>query len=428
MIKLSDFGVERKDMVLSSGVRLVTFEKKGLPINMSILIRSGSRYDPKGKEGLAHFTEHMVVAGTKNFPSPDKLSIFIERLGGVYGASTSSEVITLSVAVGDPDDISSAAVLVHEMLEESLFDTLTIENERQSILKELGDKKAKPDNYIGELYKQLFFQNTPVGRSIIGNEGTINSITRMDLLDFYHNMLTIDRMTIVAGGDVEIENVATEIENKLAMKNGGKHEFDRELPEYRKINTAVHKYPGIGQIHIIIGHRTVPEIHEDAVILDTIASISGGSRAASLQQNLRYKSGLVYGVGAFSMSGSDHGSWGVSTSTSKDKVQEVLDLITGEFERISLGKITADELSFAKDKIIKSTRRQMQTAGSWVGFHAFGELIDPENYLKLDDYLNRVNAITLKDLSVVGAKYFRKDRWYLAMTGDIDESDVTVNY
>ncbi|OGC57049.1 hypothetical protein A2976_02675 [candidate division WWE3 bacterium RIFCSPLOWO2_01_FULL_41_9] len=93
-----------------------------------------------------------------------------------------------------------------------------------------------------------------------------------------------------------------------------------------------------------------------------------------------------------------------------------------------MGKITADELSFAKDKIIKSTRRQMQTAGSWVGFHAFGELIDPENYLKLDDYLNRVNAITLKDLSVVGAKYFRKDSWYLAMTGDIDESDVTVNY
>ena len=428
MIRLSDFDVSRKETTLSSGTRLVTFEKKGLPIYIEVLFRSGSRYDPIGKEGLAHFTEHMIVAGSKNYPSQEKLSTFIERLGGAYGASTSAEVVTISVAVGDPNDIGAVAVLIHEMLDEALFETESIENERKAILKELGDKKGNPEDYIWELYKRLFFQETSVGRSIIGNEQTISDITRVDLINYYRNSLVSGRMGIVAGGEVDINKTADEIEKHLKIKSSPKPDFDKKLPEFRNKTTLSHIYPGIDQIQIIIGFRTVSETHPDAPILDMIASISGGSRASSLLRKLRYETGLVYGVSAFSVAGSDHGTWGVITSTTSNKVNEVLTILSTEFKRIYEGGITQEELSFAKDRIIKSKRRYMQTSSSWVLFHSFGELIDPKNYLRLDAYLNTIEKVTLEDITRVGEKYIKPSKWYLATTGDISEADLKMDY
>ena len=68
-MKLEDFGVERQETILSNGVKLILFNRKGMPVNIRVSFLAGSRFDQIGKEGSAHFLEHMLVAGTKNFPT-----------------------------------------------------------------------------------------------------------------------------------------------------------------------------------------------------------------------------------------------------------------------------------------------------------------------------------------------------------------------
>ena len=48
--------------------------------------------------------------------------------------------------------------------------------------------------------------------------------------------------------------------------------------------------------------------------------------------------------------------------------------------------------------------------------------------MTVPDQLNAIEKVTLEDLQRVGKKYFKKDSWYLAMCGDIEEKDFSVNY
>ena len=58
---------------------------------MKICSRSGSRFDPKEKRGLAHFVEHVVLDGTEKFSNKEELFLPIDDIGGSYSAPTSPE-------------------------------------------------------------------------------------------------------------------------------------------------------------------------------------------------------------------------------------------------------------------------------------------------------------------------------------------------
>ena len=57
----------------------------------SLDVHVGSRDEPAGYEGLAHFLEHMLFLGTAQYPSPDEYQQFISQHGGSRNAYTSFE-------------------------------------------------------------------------------------------------------------------------------------------------------------------------------------------------------------------------------------------------------------------------------------------------------------------------------------------------
>src|SRR3989304_6611602 len=72
-----------------NGIKVVLIN--GLQTNavtVSAYLRSGFRFDPKNRPGIAHFTEHMVFHGTKSFPSSRTISEEIEKFGGWSSAIT----------------------------------------------------------------------------------------------------------------------------------------------------------------------------------------------------------------------------------------------------------------------------------------------------------------------------------------------------
>lgn len=103
-LDFSDFGVKKTATTLKNGLRVVIFERKGAPIALRLCFLAGSRFDPPGKEGLSHFTEHLIISGTKSYPSKDKLAMSIEELGGTISAFTSSDVLGVEIELGDSSD------------------------------------------------------------------------------------------------------------------------------------------------------------------------------------------------------------------------------------------------------------------------------------------------------------------------------------
>lgn len=427
MIKLQDFGTTRHEATLSNGIRFIFFERPGAPLSLRAHFFGGSRFDQPGKEGLAHFMEHMIVAGTKRFPTKDKLAAHIEQYGGGFSAFTGLEGLAVNIAVADPTDVNILTEILDEILTKGLFNEKTLETERGAILKEIGERKSNPSEMLWELYAKLFFQDLDMGRSVLGSEESVRSISKSDIVNYYNTALVSGKTVYVGSGGISPEDLIPKLE-PISLPISEKLRIEKALPVVRKETILVEPYVGKDQVHLMIGFRTCECFHQDTPALGVIATILGGGRASTLTRLLRQEKGLVYSVSASSSSYSDTGTWKVKTSTSRDKVQEAIDIICNEFNRTSEGKLTSSELQFAKDKIIKFQRMGLQTSGSWVDFHSYRELITPTAHWTVENFVQEVSSVTIEDLARVGSKYFTKGSWFLAMCGDIDKDKIIVNF
>lgn len=423
----SDFNVTRREAKLPNDIRVIVFEKPKAPISMVMLFLSGSRFDPVGKEGLAHFTEHMVMAGTKRFPTKDALAVFIENLGGSFGASTGLETFSIQVNVVDPEDFQQAATMLNEIVSNAIFDSKTIETERGAILRELSSKEADPSSYIGELSRSLYLQGTLCARSGLGTRESIEGITREDLVNYYDKMLTSGRAVIVVSGGIGLEDVVATLNANLNMRKSEKVSSFEQLPTNRDISVRIKEYKTNDLVHVSFGFRVCDCYAEDAIPLRFLGQILGGGRASRLTKKLRYEKGYVYHVDAGYSGASDFGVFGIHTKVLKKNIQEVFNIITNELTHLVDNGVSEEELEFTKNRSIKSKKATMQTSGSWVNFHIYDELFERGINNTLPEYLAAVAAITTKDILSVSKKYLVKDSWYLTMCGDIKEDEVTIN-
>lgn len=426
MRTLQDFNVHLQEAFLDNGVQVVLYRRPAAPIHIRALFFSGSRFDTPGKEGLSHFTEHMVVAGSKRFPSKDGLASFIEATGGQFSAFTSAETLVVNVEIAGSDELGSAITVLQAMLSEATFTSKVVENERGSILKEIGDRESDPRMYLWELWSPLVYGLSDMGHSVLGSRESVRRITRDDLWDFYKTMLVANRMVYVVSGDIEMEKLVAGLSN-VSIPSGASLLLP-DVPVNREVKFAYKHYTG-DQVHLMLSFRTASHYHEDAVALGVLASIIGGGRASVLARKLRYEKGLVYGVQAAQYGRSNSGVWFIKTSTSKENLQELLDVVCAELERIQRGGITSDELQFTQSRLINSRRRDMQTSEAWVNSHeAFSGLLMSQSYRTLVDWMQAVRNVTLEDLARVGARYFVPDSWYLAMCGEVSPNEVVISF
>ena len=77
---------------LSNGLKVVMVSDLGADKSAaSMTVYRGSYQDPVGREGLAHFLEHMLFIGTEKYPEPDGYLQFVRANGGSSNAYTASD-------------------------------------------------------------------------------------------------------------------------------------------------------------------------------------------------------------------------------------------------------------------------------------------------------------------------------------------------
>lgn len=429
MFNLKDFGVAKNTATLQNGSKIFHYYKPNTPISTAVIFDAGSSNDPIGKEGLAHFCEHILFKSTKKFKDETETGLFLESIGGQANAFTGVDFLGVTADVALASDFPKVVDFIHELTRDSLFEETKIETERGTIVGEIADYESNPAFYIQDLTQQLLFQNTYAARSIAGSKETVGGISREDLFNFYSSRIAKSNMSIAVAGGIEFDEILNLFNNTFNQEEVSNGKLNKpELPFAREQSIKIKKYVDTDQVFIGFSFRTCPYIQKDTGILSIIKTIIGDGFSSSLFRKLRTENGLVYSLDVSSEGSFDRGYLSVITSTSKDRVQKVIDVLAEEFKRLNAGDISEDELLLAKNKIIKSKIRQMQTSGSWVGFHLTEIIFNPQNTLDLADTLNEVEKISLQDVARVAKNYFSSDKWFVSMCGDMKEEDFEIGY
>ena len=416
--QLSEFGVSFSKNKLDNGVGVFLFNKVGMPICVRTTFFAGSRFD--SIPGMAHFLEHILVAGTKKFPSKDKLAEPLERVGGGFSASTNSNYIRLNITVPVKEDLNTGLEILEEMLNYSHFDEKTVENERGSIISEIGEAEENPFRVLDDIYYHMVFNNTPLANNVLGDKDSINKITKQDLLDFKDTLIHSGSMAILISGDITMEECLPFLNKHLSSYEKKKRFTTPEKAEiHREDYLAFKPFRNNKQVYAKIGFRTIGMNENDREILslDLIAGILGKGRASRLVKELRYKKGLVYSVGAGHRNYPDAGHLSISTSFEHDKLENVTEIIINELKKVKEDGVSEYEFEFAKSAAVKSAFNSMQTSLSWINVHENEIVFNPELSRTIDYFMNEINSLTLEEVNTAAKKYLHKDNLYIALCG-----------
>jgi len=197
---------------LTNGVTVTSEYWKSPVLNISIVVKAGSRTEKMEQSGVAHFVEHMLYHGT-NSRSHSDITTFIESNGLSYYASTSRES-TIYSCTTTKENIEAAMAILSDFITFPKFDIDEIEKERRVILSEaysIGQNKMEE---MVDAIHYTAYQSSMMGYPILGNRHNIPKITKAMLQEFHSRNYIGPNINIVVTGNAPSDKVI-ELATKL---------------------------------------------------------------------------------------------------------------------------------------------------------------------------------------------------------------------
>lgn len=416
--KFSLPSVEKKK--LSNGLEVWMVRQAELPIvSMNLVLKSGGVANPAGKEGLASVTANLLNSGTKTRSAVD-ISNQLQSIGANLNAGSGWDQSNVSLQTLTKN-LDPALAIYADVVTNPSFPADELETLRKRTLVAFEQQKDNPNIISNIAYNALLYgKDHPYGKSLGGDKNSISAIKREDIAKYYETYYRPNNAALIVVGDVDANILLPKLEKSFAnWKSGDVAAIS--TPEAKVFDAPgiyVVDKPGAAQSVISIGQVGVSRDNPDYFPLQIMNSILGGQFSARINMNLREdkgytygaRSGFVYrrGAGPFSASAD------VKTAVTKESVIEFIKELNGIRGAIP---VTKSELEFNKQSIIRRFPSTVETVGQISGSLADLYIYDlPATYY--NEYIQKVNAVTLEDINRVANKYLTPDKMAIVIVGD----------
>ena len=223
---------------LPNGMRYVIMANKQPPgrVSMRLHIAAGSLMERDDQRGVAHFLEHMVFNGSRNFPDATVLIPKMQRLGIAFGAhanaytSFDETVYMLDLPNNEEDTLKLGFDVMRDFGDGAFLKESEIEKERGVILSEKTSRDSVQRRLMEKQFNALLPDALLAERFPIGTEEIIKTAPRSAFTDFYSEYYNPSRMTFVYVGDLDPKAAEQRIINTFgSMKNPANLGRDPEL-------------------------------------------------------------------------------------------------------------------------------------------------------------------------------------------------------
>ena len=360
---------------LENGMRYLIYPNSEPPkrVSLRLHIAAGSLMEQDNQRGLAHFLEHMVFNGTKNFTAAEIVPR-MQRLGIAFGAhanaftSFDQTVYMLDLPDLTEETLDLAFTVMRDFGDGALLDPEEIDKERGVILSE----KISRDSVNYRLMEQQFSAFLPdsliTRRFPIGDEEVIKTAPRERFVDFYTRFYTPQRMTFIVAGDVNVDEMRGRIEAAFAtMGNPAEPGTEPDLGDIRLpegLETAVFSDKEVSStdVSLILVRPHQPKPDTRATRAERMPLDIAHSMLTRRFERISKQRDSVVAEGSASDSilfnNIDLGS--VSITAADDRWQEVVPVLEQEFRRALEHGFTENELAEAKSNLLNAYEQQVK--------------------------------------------------------------------
>ena len=409
---------------LDNGITVVT---ERIPwvrsVSAGFWVGTGSRDEGPGLFGASHFLEHLLFKGTAT-RSARQIAEDVDAVGGDMNAFTTKEYTAFYLRVLD-DSLDLGLDILSDILWSPAFRPEEVEAERQVILEEILMRADEPADLVHEVFTEALFPDHPVGREVLGDEGTIGAMSRQDIVDFHSHHYRPGNIVFAAAGLIDHDAVVEGVSRRFAGSDGGTSP-DRAVPVGPPRPLAVDSRP-TEQVHLVLGMRSLDRHDEDRYALAVLNHVLGGGLSSRLFQKVREERGLAYSVYSYRSAFADSGALAVYAGTMPSRVGEVLGLVRAELDDMASAGVTERELEVAKGHLVGEMALSLEDSAARMSRIGRSQLVHG-TVLTVDEVAARIARVTLDDVARVAATVLGNDRVVAAVgpvdTGELDAAQV----
>jgi len=321
-------------------------------VDIQIVFDAGSTRDADSL-GIAMLTNSLLAEGA-NGEDADTISNGFESLGAIYAADVGYDSASLQLrSLTETELLTEAIENFKKVISTPDFPNDALERKRSQMLIAIKAKEQSPGAIAKDAFMSAIYQSHPYGKPSEGNEVSIKSIKREDIVSFYRKYYTAKNSMIAIVGAIDrktAEQISEDIVN--ALQDGKKAV---PLSKVNKLDVSKNifiEYPSV-QTHILVGQPGVKRGDADYFPLYVGNHILGGGGMVSrLFEEVREKRGLSYSAYSYFSPMRFKGPFIAGLQTKTDQSDEAITVVLENIKNyIKLGP-TEEELISAKKNII----------------------------------------------------------------------------
>ncbi len=380
---------------LPNGIRLVFHPSASAITHACIILNAGARDEEDGKDGLAHFIEHLLFKRTEK-RSTSQILNRLEIVGADLNAYTTKEYTCIHASFLNPY-LERSLDLFEDILFHSTFPQEEMKKEKEVILDEIMSYRDQPEEAIQDDFESIIFAGHSLGNNILGRPESLAAFTKKDIAAFMQANYRTDEIVIGISGNYPLKKAVDSVN-----KTFGKVKENSTTRKRSTVNTPAPRHVterrSIAQAHAVFGAQAYSLHHKHKSGLMLLNNILGGMGMSSrLNLQLRERYGIAYTIESNYTPFSDTGIFSIYFGTDTEKVKRATQIIERELEKLRSNKLSRIQLKQAQDKFIGQIALAEENRMALV-ISMSKSLVDYGHIDSLEQVFEKIRAVTAEQV------------------------------
>lgn len=403
-----------QEVTSEGGITAWLVEEHSIPIvSIDILFRGGASIEPADKHGATYLMTGLLEEGAGQYDATGFLEA-TEALAARFSFDTSRDLVSISATVLK-ENLNPSMELLRIALTEPSFDEIAFERVHEQVNSIIRRAETNPRSMGGSRFRTLAFGDHPYARNLEGTLESVAALTPQDMREVHRTALTHDRIVVGVVGDITPEELAELLDTVISALPESSSEIVplTSMQAGGGIDIIDHPSP---QSVAIFGHAGIMRDDPDYIAAYVMNHILGTGFTSRLNQEIREKRGLTYGVASFLTPYDRAGLYMGSISSSNENIAEAIGLIRDEWAKMADNGVTQEELESAQKYLTGSYPLRFDSNGAIASILAGLQFADlPIDYVTTRN--DAVNAVTVEDINQVASRLVQPDKLRFVIVG-----------
>lgn len=274
----------------------------------------------------------------------------------------------------------------------------------------------EPQESVFDALGEAVFGTHPLGRAIIGRAPVVADTPVSDIAAFHARRYVPGSVVVAAAGSVDHDAVVELASRTLDSLRSGAVAPSPDVAPRDPAPTIHFQRKDTEQVHVCLGGVGLPRDDERRYAVRVLDAIFGGLSSSRLFQAVREERGLAYAVYSFAGQFADTGQIGLYVGTRPDNVEEAMEVVAAEMDRMRSDPATEAELERAKENVKARVILGMESTGARMN-RLGGSVLFGLPILEPDELMERFDAVTLDDLRALATELWAPERLSAAGIG-----------